>query len=163
MGPLRRKLEEEMLPKFRRAIKRANGYRWISRSPSAYRPRLCYPLDLQGVSVAVGERHDLTNDLYYGVFHRLDAETPVGIREQFTFDDACRVADGNELHGPPVLLSVDTVLDDHTGDADSFTVIVLQVDDGTVAVPTDVRKQCEWVIGHWESQNVLLGFQPLNQ
>ena len=56
-----------------------------------------------------------------------DTETPVDIREQFTFDDACRVADGNELHGPPVLLPVDTVLDDHTGDADSFTVMVLQV------------------------------------
>jgi hypothetical protein len=134
-----------------------------SGSPSTYASRLCYPLDLQGVSVAVGERHDLTNDLDYRIPHRLNTETPVDIREQFTFDDACRVADGNELHGPPVLLPVDTVLDDHTGDADSFAVIVLEVDDGTVPVSTDVRKQCEWVIGHWESQNVLLGFQPLNQ
>src|SRR5580704_768319 len=145
------------------AIKRANGCRGSPRSPSTYAPRLCYPPDLQGVSVAVGERHDLTNDLDYRIPHRLDTETPVGIREQLTFDDACRIADGNELHGPPVLLPVDTVLDDHTSDGDSFTVIVLQVGDGTVAVPTDVRKQCEWVIGHWESQNVLLGFQPLNQ
>ena len=113
--------------------------------------------------VAVGKRHDLTNDLDYRIPHRLDTETPIDIREQLTFDDACRVADGNELHGPAVLLPVETVLDDHTGDLDSFTVIVLQVADGTVAVPSDVRKQREWVISHWKSQNVLLGFQPLNQ
>jgi len=151
-----------MFPKFRR-IKRTNGWRWIDGSRSTYASRLCYPLDLKSVSVAVGERHDLTNDLDYRIPHRLNTETPVDIREQLTLDDAGRVADGNELHGPPVLLPVDTVLDDHTGDADSFTVIVFQVDDRRVAVPSDVRKQCEWVIGHWESQNLLLGFQPLNQ
>ena len=66
-----------------------------SGSPSTYASRLCYPLDLQGVSVAVGERHDLTNDLDYRISHCLDTETPVNIREQLTFDDACRVADGN--------------------------------------------------------------------
>ena len=143
-------------------IKRGTGCRWIA-GPSTYAPRLCYPLDLQGVSVAVGERHDPTNDLDDRIPHRLNSEPPVGTREQFTFDNACRIADGNELHRPPVFLPVDTVLDDHTGDADSFTVIVLQVDDGTVAVPSDIGKQREWVISHWESQNVLLGFQPLNQ
>jgi hypothetical protein len=137
---LRRRLEAEMLSKGPEAIKMANGCRWIAGSPSTYAPRLCYPLDLQGVSVAVGEWHDLTNDLDYRIPHRFDTEAPVGIREQLTFDDACRIADGNELHRPPVLLPVDTVLDDHTGDADSFAVIVLEVDDKTVAVPSDVRK-----------------------
>ena len=132
--------------------------RWKS---STYTPRLCYPLNLQGVSVAVSERHDFTNDLNYGISHRLDTETPVDVREQLTFDEACRVADGNELHWPAVLLPVDTVLDDHPSDGYSFTVVVFQVGDWTVAVPMDLRKQREWVIRHRESQNVLLGFQPL--
>jgi hypothetical protein len=55
------------------------------------------------------------NDLDDRISHRLDTVTPVDIREQLTFDDTCRIADGNELHGPPVLLPVDTVLDDHPG------------------------------------------------
>jgi hypothetical protein len=53
------------------------------------------------VSVAVGERHGLTDDLDYRIPHRLDTETPVDIREQLTFDDARRIADGNEFIGLP--------------------------------------------------------------
>ena len=133
------------------AIKMANGCRWIAGSPSTYAPRLCYPLDLQGVSVAVGECHNLADDLDYRIPRRLDTETPVNARKQLTLDDACRVADGNELHESSILLTVDTVLNDQTGNGDSFTMIVLQVGDGAVAVPMDPRKECERVISHWES------------
>lgn len=95
----------------------------------------------------VVEGAHVTGDLHDGVADGVQAVEAVGGGEDLAFDDAAAVADGDELHGLAVLLEVMAADDDEAADGDAVALVAVQIGDGAVAVPGDLRMQIERMTG----------------
>lgn len=122
---------------------------------------LSYPHDLQGETGLVVERLHLCRHFNDWVTHRRQTVSPVGGSEDLALHDASPVADGDELHGLPILLEVGTADDDEATDGDSLAVVAVEFSDVAVGLPGDLRVAVERVSADRVAEECRLLMQPL--
>jgi hypothetical protein len=89
---------------------------------SAESPGSSDRLDLESVSVSIGERLNLATDFDYGMSNCLHAESSIRACEKLAFQDAGVIADRHELHDSTIHLMMQPVFDDHPCEGDASKV-----------------------------------------
>jgi hypothetical protein len=106
---------------------------------SAESPSSSDRLDLESVSVSIGERLNLAANRDYGMADRLRPESPIRACEKLAFQDAGIITDRNELHDSTVHLMMQPGFDDHTCNSDPSCGIVSDIGNWTIGVLLDIR------------------------
>ena len=87
----------------------------------------------------------------------------VGFREEFGFDNAGAVGDGDEFHGFAGGLMEEALFDDQAAGDDSFADVFAEAFDGAIGVPGDVRIEVERVAAHGIAEEFLFGAETVER
>jgi hypothetical protein len=114
--------------------------------------RLSHTLHVECAAQTVVEDGDHPLNLNLCELDGRQTGAPVGPGKTFALDDACVVADRDELHLVASHLMMRAVGNDETASDDTLPGVIREITNRAIRAPCNARKLIEWMAAHGESE-----------
>ncbi len=122
-------------------------------------PRFAGAEDAEGEAAGIFKGFDPGDDFEHGIADGGQAVGFVGVGEQFGFDHAGPVGEGEEFHWFAGDLVMGALFDDEAAGDDFLADLLSESGDGAIGVPGDVVEEIEGMTTDREAEQVGFGFE----